>query len=149
VGHGERGFGAGAQILAIAGGGGAEPAPLRLEVGRLRASQALAHLPETFPLVVYGRDRALPPAEAEVLARDRQGRPALFRLGTSFGFAGHPGVKTAMIEDYLMTASEVPDGVADGLERVRGVQGEAAAALAVIMVALIDATGLMRGRAAP
>jgi GMP synthase-like glutamine amidotransferase len=146
------GFGAGAQILAIAAGGGAEPAPFRLEVTRAHRTSGEAlggHLPETFPFVFYGRDRALPPGDSEILARDRQGRPAVFRIaGNSLGFAGHPGVKTAMIEDYVMTSSEVPQAVEGGLELMRAVQSEAADALAAIMVGVIEATGLMRARGA-
>ena len=61
------GIGLGAQILAIAAGGGSQPAPLAFEVdhGRRVVPDALGgFLPERFPHVVYMRDRPVLPESA-------------------------------------------------------------------------------------
>ena len=142
------GIGLGAAILAVAAGGGAEAAPLRFEVGTARRTdpEALAgHLPPSYPLVQYLRDRAVPPPGAHILATDDAGAPALFRIGAhSLGFAGHPGVKTGMIEDLVMEFEETPADLTDGLARLAAVQHALADALSEIMVGLVKATGLMQ-----
>lgn len=141
------GIGAGAAILAIAAGGGAEEAPLRFTVGTARrcAAGALAGaLPPAYPLAIYMRDRPVPPDAAVILARDQDGAPALFQIGDrAFGFFGHPGLKTAMIEDLVMEFEEAPPGIAADLARLRAVQADLAGALSEMMVGLIAATGLM------
>ena len=58
------GIGLGAQILAIAAGGGSETAALEFSVGEAHRawSDALGgYLPQRYPLAVYMRDRPLPP----------------------------------------------------------------------------------------
>jgi GMP synthase-like glutamine amidotransferase len=141
------GIGLGAAILATAGGGGAEEAPLRFTLGTARrvAPAALGgHLPESFPLAVYMRDRPVPPKAAELLATDAAGEPALFALGGNcLGFLGHPGVKSAMIEDLVMEFDEAPAEVAETLPRLRAAQGALAAALSEIMVGVVMTTHLM------
>ena len=65
------GIGIGACILSTAAGGGAEEAPLRFTVDNARrvVPDALnGHLPQTFPVAVYMRDRSVPPGDAKVLA---------------------------------------------------------------------------------
>jgi GMP synthase-like glutamine amidotransferase len=142
------GFGLGAQILAIAGGGRVEPAPFRLEVGEVRRTDPAAlngFLPERFPQVVCMRDRPVPPFDARVLAVDAAGRPAVFQVGNnSLGFCGHPGAKLGMIEDLAMEFDEAPEGLAEGLEKMREVQSDIADALVRIMTGVIQITGLMR-----
>ena len=49
-----------------------------------------------------------------------------------------------MIEDLIMEFEEVPEGTAETLADLRTVQGDIAAALAAIMVGMIDVTGLMK-----
>jgi len=141
------GIGIGSCILASAAGGGAEEKPLRMIVENARCivSGALGgYLPQAFPIVVYMRDRPVLPSGAKVLAVTGDNEPVLFQIGGNcFGFAGHPGVKSAMIEDLIMEFDEVPEGTAEMLERLRAAQGEIAAALAAIMVGLIDVTRLM------
>ena len=141
------GIGFGACLLAVATGGGAEAAPLRFEVGTaLRAvPDALGgHLPERYPSAIYMRDRPVLPPNAKVLATDDAGDPALFQVGgNSLGFTGHPGIKTAMVEDLIMEFEEVPDGTAGTLTRLRAAQGEIAAALSDIMVGIIKTVHLM------
>lgn len=146
------GIGLGAQILALAAGGRSEPAPLVFEVTTARRTSASAlggYLPETYPLAVYMRDRAVPPAGAEVLARDESGRPALWQLGKhAFGFAGHPGLKVAMVEDLVMEFEESPAGAGDELPRLRSAQRAIEDALVPIMTGLVRLTGWMDGTAA-
>ena len=144
------GIGLGAQILAIAAGGGSEPAPLVFETGYARRidDEALGgFLPERFPCVVYMRDRPLPPADARILAVDEQDRPALFQVGpNAFGFTGHPGFKTAMAEDLIMEFEEAPEDPAPQLQRLQVMVPEIEDALVPIMTGLIKMTGWMRPR---
>jgi GMP synthase-like glutamine amidotransferase len=142
------GIGAGACILTAAAGGGADEAPLRftVETARRVAPDALAsHLPQAFPVAVYMRDRPVLPASAEVLAAGASGEPLVFQLRDNcLGFLGHPGVKSAMVEDLIMEFEEVPEGTAETLADLRAAQGEIAATLAEIMVGLIQITHLMQ-----
>ena len=142
------GIGTGACILTSAAGGGADDAPLRFTVERAErlVPDALSgHLPQTFPVAVYMRDRPVLPADATVLAAGPGGEPLVFQLRENcLGFLGHPGAKSAMIEDLIMEFDEVPEGTAEKLEELRAAQGEIAAALGDIMVGLIEITGLMQ-----
>ncbi|HEV2548837.1 MAG TPA: hypothetical protein VGU20_15960 [Stellaceae bacterium] len=141
------GIGFGACLLATASGGGAEEASLRFRVGEARrvAAGALGgHLPDRYPMAVYMRDRPIPPKEASILAVNDVGEPALFQVnGNCLGFLGHPGMKSAMIEDLIMEFDEAPEDTAEGLERLRAVQGTIAVALSEIMVGVIKTTHLM------
>ena len=102
-------------------------------------------LPDRFPIAVYMRDWPIPPDRARVLAEDGGGRPALFQVdGNSFGFAGHPGVKLAMIEDLIMEFEETPPDIEEGLEQLREAQTPIADSLVPIMTGLVQVTGLMR-----
>ena len=81
------GIGLGSQILALAADGKAIEAPLACSVEtarRIKAGALAGHLPENFPFVSYGRDRAVPPAYAEVLATDDAGRPSSARSARTF-----------------------------------------------------------------
>ncbi len=141
------GIGIGACILTTAAGGGAEEAPLRftLDNARRLVPDALGgHVPPTFPVAVYMRDRPVLPGTARVLAVNQHDEPVVFQLRNNcFGFVGHPGIKSALIEDLIMEFEEVPDGTAETLADLRAVQGEIAANLGPIMVGLIQVTHLM------
>jgi len=141
------GIGLGAIILALAAGGGAAPAPLVFEVTaarRLDEGALAGYLPQHYPLVRYGRDEAMLPHEARALACDEAGRPALFQCGgRAFGFAGHPGVKSAMMEDLIMEFAEGPAEPELGLRALRATQGAIETALVPIMTGLVRCTGLM------
>ncbi len=141
------GFGLGAQILALAGGGGAAADKLTLDVGTATRTVEGALgglLPPIYPLVRYGRDSVSLPAGARVLARDGQGGWALFQLGErAFGFAGHPGIKSAIVEDLIMEFPEAPDATAAGLAALRAVQAEIEIALAAVMSGLVRVLDLM------
>jgi GMP synthase-like glutamine amidotransferase len=142
------GIGFGCCILATAAGGGAEEAPLRFVVDTARRVDQHAlggHLPESFPIAVYMRDRPALPADARVLAVDSAGKPALFQIRDNcFGFIGHPGIKSAMVEDLIMEFDEVPARTAETLADLRAVQREIIAALGPLMVGLIELTHLMQ-----
>jgi len=141
------GIGIGACILTTAAGGGAEEAPLRFTLDNARrvVPDALGgHVPPTFPVAVYMRDRPVLPGTARVLAVNQHDEPVVFQLRNNcFGFVGHPGIKSALIEDLIMEFEEVPDGTAETLADLRAVQGEIAANLGPIMVGLIQLTDLM------
>ncbi len=141
------GIGVGAQILALAGDGRSEGAPLSFSVGvarRVREGALNGFLPERFPSVVYMRDRPVPPAYADVLAVDEDGYPALYQLGrNAFGFAGHPGVRRAMIEDLLMESDDIPADPAPGLEKLLGLGPAVEDALVAIMAGLVQIAGWM------
>jgi GMP synthase-like glutamine amidotransferase len=141
------GIGLGAQILAIAAGGGSEAAALEFSVGqahRARSDALGGYLPERYPVCVYMRDRPLPPPDATVLANDDAGRPALWQYGrVAFGFSSHPGLKLAMIEDLAMEFEESPPALGDGLARLRLAQRGLEDALVPIMTGLVQATGWM------
>jgi GMP synthase-like glutamine amidotransferase len=142
------GIGLGAQVLAVAAGGGAVERGLTFSVGqahRVKADALNGLLPEVFPTVVYMRDEPVLPKTAEVLAEDESGRPALFQLnGNCLGFLGHPGIKSAMVEDLIMEFAETPPDPATGLAALREVQGQCAEALSSIMVGLVQVTSLMQ-----
>jgi GMP synthase-like glutamine amidotransferase len=141
------GIGLGAQILAIAAGGGSEAAPLEFSVGKARRAQDDAlggYLPRDYPLAIYMRDRPIPPPDATLLAHDDAGRTALWQWRRSaFGFTGHPGMKVAMIEDLAMEFEESPTNLGDGLARLRLAQRAVEDALVPIMTGLVHATGWM------
>ena len=142
------GCGIGACNLATAAGGGADEAPLHFSVERARRVVADAlggHMPRNFPVARYMRDRPMLPSDAKVLAVDDNDVPVVFNIRDNcLGFLGHPGVKSAMIEDVIMAFDEVPDDTAETLAALRAAQGEIASALGEMMVGLIDLTGLMR-----
>lgn len=139
------GIGLGAQILAIAAGGGSEKSDLEFSVGKARRTKdkALAgYLPAEYPLAVYMRDWPVPPPGAEVLAVDEKNRPALFQIGSrAFGFAGHPGIKVAMAEDLVMEFEEAPSNVRTGLAELRAAQRPIEDALVPLMAGLVRLTG--------
>ncbi len=141
------GIGIGAVILATAAGGGAEESPLRFAVEDVRrvSGDALGgRLPERFPMALYMRDRPALPASATVLAESAAGEPMVFQTATTaLGFLGHPGIKSAMIEDMAMEFAETPEGLADGLQQLREQQSAIAEALSEIMVGLIQQTDWM------
>ena len=141
------GFGLGAQILAIAAGGGSEPADLVFEscaARRTRDDALNGFLPETFHQVIYMRDRLVLPDDADVLAVTESGAPAVFRVGdNSYGFLGNPGIKLGMVEDLIMEFEEVPDNSAQGLEALRSLQRTIEDELVPIMTGLVQCTALM------
>jgi GMP synthase-like glutamine amidotransferase len=144
------GIGLGAQILALAAGGGTERCDLTFEVGevrRIREDALNGFLPERYPQMVYMRDRPMPPGDAEILAVDAQDRPALFQIGAnSLGFAGHPGAKLAMVEDLIMEFEESPPDPWPAMAALSKAQKEIEDALVRIMTGVIGITGLMQPR---
>lgn len=142
------GIGLGAQVLALAAGGHAEPGPLVFEVTvahRIIAQALGGLLPERYPLVRYGRDEVRLPPAARVLARDPGEAAALFQVGEqAFGFSGHPGVKSAIIEDLIMEFPESPAEPGPRLAALREAQPALEAALVPIMTGLTRSLQLMQ-----
>ena len=141
------GIGLGAQILALAAGGTVADAPLEFDVGvaTRTVDDALGgFLPPRYPLVRFQRDEVVLPPRARVLAQDDEGRPALFQCGeTAFGFSGHPGAKSAMIEDLIMEFADGPQDVKSALVALRAARVAIEDALIPIMTGLVQCTGLM------
>jgi GMP synthase-like glutamine amidotransferase len=145
------GFGLGAQVLSLAADGGVDEAPYVFAVGsgsRAVADALNGYLPERFPVVTCMRDRPVPPAYAKILGVDEAGAPVIFELGPkALGFAGHPGIKPAMIEDLVMEFETAPDGdLASGLEQLRDLRRPIEDALVPIMTGLVQAMGWMAAR---
>lgn len=144
------GIGLGAQVLAIAAGGSSERSPLTFSVGKARRTSDGAlggYLPKEYPLAVYMRDHAVPPAHANILALDEQGRPALWQVGErALGFAGHPGLKVAMVEDLIMEFEEAPPppDIERGLAALRREQRALEDALVPIMTGVVALAGWMK-----
>jgi GMP synthase-like glutamine amidotransferase len=141
------GIGLGAQIVALAAGGTSEPSALEFSVSnatRLTNTALNGYLPETYPLAIYMRDRPAPPDRARVLAQDPDGRAALWQVGErAFGFAGHPGLKVAMVEDLVMEFEESPANMDSELTKLRAVQRALEDALVPIMTGVVQLTGWM------
>ena len=141
------GFGLGAQILALASGGGVEARQLSFEIltaRRLREDALNGYLPAEFHQVVYMRDWPRPPEAAIVLAEDDRGRPALWQVGeNAYGFSGNPGIKLGMVEDLIMEFEEVPDDPAGPLGELRLLQRVLEDELVPIMTGLVQCTSLM------
>ena len=141
------GIGLGAQILAIAAGGASQPAELEFSVGIAKRTGRTAlngYLPESYPLAIYMRDWPAPPPGAQVLATDGRGRAALWQYGrAAFGFAGHPGLKVAMVEDLIMEFDEAPAEPAPVLAQLRATQRSIEDALVPIMTGLVRSVGWM------
>ncbi len=141
------GIGLGAQILALAAGGDVTVAPFEFTVGiaTRTVDDALGgFLPRNYPLVRLQRDEVVLPSRARVLAQDETGRPALFQYGGSaFGFSGHPGVKSAMVEDLIMEFADGPLEAKSALAALRAAQVAIEDALVPIMTGLVQCTGLM------
>ncbi|MBT4043123.1 MAG: hypothetical protein HOF11_06415, partial [Rhodospirillaceae bacterium] len=96
-------------------------------------------------IVHYGRGRALPPPAARTLAQDVDGNPLAFQIGdNSFGFAGHPGVKSGIIEDLIMEFEDGPDDAIPQLNELRAAHRDIENSLAKIMVGLVQRTGWMQ-----
>ena len=136
------GIGLGAQILSLAAGGRPDPAPLEFSIGvarRTRDDALAGYLPREYPLAIYMRDWPSPPPGAQVLAIDERGRAALWQYGrAAFGFAGHPGLKVAMVEDLIMEFEEAPAEPAPVLAQLRLVQRSIEDALVPIMTGLVQ-----------
>lgn len=136
------GIGLGAQLLSIVAGGSVQQTNFVFDVGeatRVEPGALEGYLPERFPLVVYGRDRPIPPDDARILAVDTAGHPAVFQVGpNALGFTGHPGVKAAIIEDLVMEFEEAPEDPGPTLARLREAQTALEDALVPIMTGVVQ-----------
>ncbi len=144
-------FGTGAQLLSLALLGTVEPMDLTVSVERAYRTDERAlngYLPEEYPVVTFMRDAPGAPPESTVLAESEDGRPMLFQAHYNcLGFYGHPGIKTAMIEDAIVQAPGFELGDAAVLSEVRSCQTELENALVPLMTGIIQITGWMQERA--
>lgn len=140
-------FGLGAQILALAAGGGVESRDLTMELVtavRVRDDALNGYLPETINQAIYMRDWPILPEAAVVLAEDNLGRPAVWQIANNaYGFSGNPGIKLGMVEDLIMEFEEVPADIAVQLEKLRAIQPVIEDELVPIMTGLVQCTSLM------
>lgn len=140
-------IGLGAQILSLAADGSVSPAPFAFSVTEAKrvVDNALdGFLPASFPSVTYMRDWPEPPPYAQTLAIDAHGRTAVFQIGSNvFGFVGHPGLRTAMIEDLIMEFEESPANSELSLRDLRQVGAGIEEALIPIMTGIVRCTGWM------
>ena len=141
------GIGVGAQILAMAAGGGSEHRDLTFEMltaTRIHDDALNGYLPESFHQVIYMRDWPLPPPSARILAADDAGRPVVWQVGdNAYGFCGHPGIKLGMVEDLIMEFEEVAADAAVQLDQLRALQPMLEDELVPIMTGLVQCTSLM------
>ena len=141
------GIGLGAQILALASGGNVYSSSLRfcvVEAQRTHKSALNGYMPDRFPMVTYMRDGFEAPPHAEILAVDKEGNSVVFQVAENcFGFAGHPGLKVAMIEDLIMEFEESPDNINATIEKLRSEQDPIEDALVPIMTGIVQRTGWM------
>ena len=85
-----------------------------------------------------------PPPGARALAQDLDGRVMLWQSRpTALGFAAHPGIKVAMVEDLVMEFDENPPDLKAGLDALRARQQAIEDALVPIMAGLVRIAGWM------
>ncbi len=142
------GFGTGAQLLSLALNGSVHPMELTICVERAFRTTDTAlngYLPVEYPVVSFMRDAPQVPPDAEVLAQSKDGRPMLFQARTNcLGFYGHPGIKSAIIEDAILHTPGYDFGDASELENIRLTQNEMENALVSMMTGIVQITGWMR-----
>ncbi|MCX7889041.1 MAG: hypothetical protein N2422_04840 [Rhodobacteraceae bacterium] len=132
------GFGLGALVLCVAGGGGAAEAPLRFTVEAAEIVNWEDAAPQHMPLACYLRDAPLPGPSMRTIARGPEGQVLGFTAGgKSLGFLGHPGMKRGMAEDLVMEFAETPEDTLTGLAALNRHQIAIAEALGPFMTALV------------
>ena len=141
-------FGTGAQLLCLALGGKVEQSEMRLSVDSAYRTfdEALnGYLPQQYPVVNFMRDTPGAPPGAVVLSESEDGRPLLFQAHDNcLGFSGHPGIKSAMIEDAIVQAPGYDFGNTEALNELRQCQEELENTLVSMMTGIIQITGWMR-----
>ena len=141
-------FGTGAQMLSLALNGTVAPMDMTVSVDRAYRTDANAlngFLPVEFPVITFMRDAPLAPPGSAVLAESKDGSPMLFLAQENcLGFFGHPGIKSAMIEDAIVQAPAYDFGNSDVLSEIRCAQVELENALVSMMTGIIQITGWMR-----
>lgn len=141
-------FGTGTQLLMLACGSTVEPRELSLGIDTAQKVDQDAlngHLPDEYPVITYMRDYPVIPDDARVLSVTADGNPALFELfDNCLGFIGHPGLKSAMIEDSIVQMPAFDVDNPEVLEDIRKRQSEIEGTLVSIMTGVIQLTGWMR-----
>ncbi len=140
-------FGTGAQLLSLALQGEVIPSELAISVDtayRTTDDALNGYLPSEYPIVTFMRDAPAVPPGATVLAESKDGKPLLYQAHENcLGFSGHPGIKSAMIEDAIVQAPGYDFGDAAQLNEVRAHQKSLEDALVSMMIGIIQITGWM------
>ncbi len=140
-------FGTGAQLLVLASGGTVKPRELTLDLNiaqRVDRDALNGHLPIEYPIVTYMRDFPVITDDAHVLSVTEDDMPALFQISDNcLGFIGHPGMKSAMIEDSMVQMPAYDVANFDILQNIRSRQSEIEETLVNIMTGVIQITGWM------
>ncbi|MDE0309355.1 MAG: hypothetical protein OXI60_05925 [Acidiferrobacterales bacterium] len=140
-------FGTGTQLLALASGSTVKSRELTLDLQTARRvdDDALnGHLPVRYPIVTYMRDFPVIAQDARVLSVFDDDTAALFQISDNcLGFIGHPGMKSAMIEDSMVQMPAFDVANIDILENIRNLQPEIEKSLISIMTGVIQITGWM------
>lgn len=140
-------IGTGTQLLVLARGGTVRPSELTLDLKtakRVDRNALNGHLPNEYPIVTYMRDFPVIADDARTLSVTEDGMPALFQISDNcLGFIGHPGMKSAMIEDSIVQMPAFDIGNFDALQVIRHQQSEIEETLVNIMMGVIQMTGWM------
>ena len=141
-------FGTGTQILAMAAGYEVQTTNLdfRVEVAFRTTPDALGgYLPDQYPVVTMMRDMPNFGTDIKMLSQFQNDTPAAFQFSdTCLGFVGHPGIKSAMIEDAVVQSNFSVPKSGEMLAKMREMQSSMENALVSIMVGIINFTGWMQ-----
>ncbi len=140
-------FGTGTQLLMLAAGGAVRPSELSFSIDtakRIHENALNGYIPEQYPMITYMRDFPVLPDHAEIHAALPDGTPALFQLpGNCLGFIGHPGMKSAMLEDSMVQTPAFHTAGPGDLVEVRRIQPQVEQSLVMMMTGVIQLTGWM------
>ena len=140
-------IGTGTQLLAIAAGHSVIEGDLlfRIETARRIDDDALnGFVPKSYPMITYMRDFPSLPPEAKIISETENGSPALYQIyDNCLGFIGHPGIKSAMIEDSILQANAPLENCGEQFSILRRLQPELNKALITLMTGVIQYTGWM------
>ncbi len=140
-------IGTGTQLLALAAEYGVKPTELVFRIEQAHRTDAGAlngFVPEIYPLFTYMRDAPNLPSSAKIIAETEDGTPALYQpFDKCLGFAGHPGIKSAMIEDSVLQSNAPLENCAELFAQTRRLQNEISSALVTLMTGIVHFTGWM------
>ncbi len=137
----------GTQLLALAADYSVKPTELIFRIdnaSRIDESALNRFIPESYPIVTYMRDFPDLPSDAQILAVAQDNTPALFQIAENcLGFIGHPGIKSAMVEDSILQYGASIANSAETLRKMQELQPELTSSLIKMMTGTIQFTGWM------
>ncbi len=138
----------GTQLLALAAGHPVTTAELCFRIDtahRINAEPLNGFVPQTFPAVTYMRDFPGLPDDAKIICETADGTPVLYQpMDNCLCFIGHPGIKSAIIEDSVLQANAPLSDAGELFSRLRAMQSELSEALVTLMTGVIQFTGWMQ-----